>query len=200
LNDEQANPNDCSVDQPKIAMDTIGIVSNIEGQPYKDIKRLWTLFERKYDSKAVQAYSHPHICYQAAKTSNAGELKKDLRHLILQIRPFEIEVNGLRHFRKDVIFLGVKKTRKLAAIHKLVHRFLEAHCQDLFELYFPEHWIPHITLAMEDLSEDNFRRAWREFKGSNIRYKQRVHNVCMVKWHPNGKIKIARRYELSPGV
>jgi hypothetical protein len=53
---------------------------------------------------------------------------------------------------------------------------------------------------MEDLSEDNFKRAWREFKGANIRYRQRVHNVCMVKWYPNGKIRIARRYELSPAV
>ena len=172
----------------------------MEGQPYRNIKRLWTLFERKYDSRAVQAYSHPHICYQAAKTSNVGQMKKDLQQLVWQIRPFEIAVDGFRHFRNEVIYLGVRKTRELTKIHKLVHRFLETHCQDLFELYSPEHWIPHITLAMEDLSEDNFKRAWREFEGSSIHYKQRVHNICMVKWYPNGKIRIARRYELSPAV
>jgi 2'-5' RNA ligase len=194
--DERPNPDGRSTDQRKMAMDTIGIVSNIEGQPYRDIKRLWTLFERRYDSRAVRAYSHPHICYQAAKTSNVGQLKRDFQQLISQIRPFEIDVDGFRHFRKDVIYLGVRKTRELTRTHKVINRFLEAHCQDLFELYFPEHWIPHITLAMEDLTEDNFKKAWREFQGSDIRYKQRVRNICMVKWYPDGKIKIVRRYEL----
>jgi 2'-5' RNA ligase len=179
-----------------MTMDTIGIVSNLEGQPYREVKKLWALFEREYNSRAIQSYSHPHFTYQIAKTSDVKRLKVDFQKVISRIAPFKIEVIGLRHFRKDVIYLAVKKTRELARIHKLIHRFLEAECRDMLELYAPEHWIPHVTLAMEDLTEDNFNRAWKELSPSRIRFKQRVGNLCMVKFYPGGKIRIAERYNL----
>lgn len=174
----------------------IAIVSNLEGQPYEEVRRLWKLFERKYLSKAIQAYGHPHISFQSGTTPDVRQIKRDFQSLVSQIRPFEITVTGARHFREDVIYLAVKRTRELAKIHKLIDRFLESQCQDLVELYAPEHWLPHVTLAMEDLTEDNFKKAWMEFGGSNIRFKQRLHNVCMVKWLPDGTIRIAKRYKL----
>jgi 2'-5' RNA ligase len=176
--------------------ETIGIVANLRGQPYREVRRLWALFERKYGCKAIQAYSHPHVSFQAAKTRDIRRLKADFSEVVSQIGPFELEVNGVRHFRKDVIYLPVRRTRELVKIHKQVHRFLETHCQDLFELYAPEHWIPHVTLAMEDLTEDDFEKAWMELKASKVRFKQRLHQICMVKFHPDGKIRIANRYQL----
>jgi 2'-5' RNA ligase len=136
---------------PQISINTIRIVSNLEGRPCRDVRGLWALFDREYGSRAIQAYSHPHFTYQIAKTPDIRQLKVELRKLAAQIGPFEIEVDGARHFRKDVIYLAVRKTRELAKIHRQVHRFLETRCRDLLELYAPENWIPHITLAMEDL-------------------------------------------------
>lgn len=180
-----------------MAAQLIGIVSNLEDQPYREVKKLWALFERKYSSRAIQAYSHPHFTYQIARTSDIKGLKFEFRKLAGQIGPFEIEVHGARHFRKDVIYLAVRKTRELAGIHGQVHRVLETRCQDLLELYTPKNWIPHITLAMEDLTEDRFEEAWKEFEGSKIAFKQRVHNLCMVKFYPDGKIRIAKRCQLG---
>lgn len=174
----------------------IAIVSNLEGQPYKDVRVLWKLFERKYLSKSIQAYSHPHVSFQSGTTPDVRQSKRDFENVASQIRPFQIEVMGARHFRKDVIYLAVKRTRELAKIHKLINRFLDGQCQDLVELYTPKHWLPHVTLAMEDLTEENFEKAWMEFGGSNIRFKQRLHNICMVKWFPDGTIRIAKRYKL----
>jgi 2'-5' RNA ligase len=176
--------------------ETIGIVANLHGQPYREVRRLWALFERSYGCKAIQAYSHPHVSFQAAKTRDLGQLKADFRKAVSQIRPFEVEVNGVRHFRKDVIYLAVKRTRELVKMHRQVHRFLETHCQDIVELYSPKHWIPHVTLAMEDLTEDDFEKAWSQLRGSKFRFKQRLHQICMVKLHPDGKIRIAKRYQL----
>jgi 2'-5' RNA ligase len=177
-------------------MDTIGIVTNLEGRPYKKVKRLWNLFERKYGSKAIQAYSHPHFTFQAARTRDVRQLKMDFQTVASRIRPFEVEVDGIRHFRKDVIYLAVRKTRELARMHRLIDRFLRTQCQDLLELYAPEHWIPHITLAMEDLTEDNFEKAWSQLRGSKFRFKQILNEICMVKFYPDGKIRIAKRYQL----
>jgi 2'-5' RNA ligase len=177
-----------------MSADTIGIVSNLEEEPYQLVKRYWNLFERKFNSVAIQDYSHPHVSYQAARTNNIRALKKDFEKIIAQIKPFEIEVNGVRQFDEKVIYLGIKKTTKLVKIHKLIHSFLKDNCHGLFKHYAPEIWIPHVTLAMDDLSKANFKKAWFELKDSKIEFKQSIHNVCMVKWYPGGKIKIAKRY------
>jgi len=177
-------------------MDTIGVVSILEDKPYRDVKDLWKLFEKEFDSVGVQAFNHPHITFQAGKTESIRQLKKDFQKIVPDIKPFVIEINGARHFDKKVIYLKVEKTAELIRINTLINQFLKTHCQGLFEYFVPPNWIPHITLAMDDLTEENFKKAWSQLKDSKIKFKQKLHNICIVKWHPNGKIGIAKKYEL----
>jgi 2'-5' RNA ligase len=177
-------------------MDQIWIVSVLEDKPYRDAKNLWKLFETKYNSVGVQLLSHPHVTFQGGKTSDSGQLNKDLQEMISKIKPFEIHVNGPRHFDKKVIYLEIEKTHELVQVNKLINRFLKAHCHDLLEDYRPGNWIPHITLAMDDLSKRNFQKAWAELKDTRIEFRQKLHNVCIVQQYPGGKIRIRKRYEL----
>jgi 2'-5' RNA ligase len=177
-------------------MDTIGVVSILEDKPYKDVKNLWKLFEKEFSSVGVQTFNHPHIAFQAGKTETFRQLKKDFQKIVPNIKPFNIEVNETRHFDKQVIYLKVGKTAELIRINKLINQFLKIHCQSLFEYYTPKNWVPHITLAMDDLTEENFEKAWSQLKHSKIKFKQKLHNICIVKWHPNGKIGIAKKYAL----
>jgi len=176
-------------------MNTIGILSILEGESYKTVKRLWKLFETKYNSTGVQTFAHPNITFQGGKIDNLKELKKDFEILIKKIKPFEIEINGLGHFNKKVIYLKVKKTKELININKLINQFLRSYSSELFEYYVPKNWIPHITLAMDDLTEKNFKKAWFELKKQKWNFKQQIHNICIVKWYPN-KIRIIKKYYL----
>ena len=177
-------------------MDQIWIVSILEDKLYQDVKSLWRLFAREYNSVGVQIFSHPHVTFQGGKTDNARQLKKDFQEIASKIKPFEIEVTGPRHFDKKVIYLEVEKTYKLIEINQRINQFLKRRCQDLFEYYKPRNWLPHVTLAMDDLTKRNFETAWTELKDSKIRFEQKLHNLCIVKQYPSGKIKIAGRYEL----
>ena len=174
----------------------IWILSILEDQPYKDVKIFWKLFEKKYRSVGVQIFSHPHITFQGGKTYNLGQLKKDFQKTVSKIKPFEIEVSGIAHFNKKVIYLKVEKTNNLIELNNLINQFLKEHCKSLLEYYLPKNWIPHICLAMDNLTERDFEKAWDELKDSKFRFKQKLHNICIVKRHPDGKIKIAKKYEL----
>jgi 2'-5' RNA ligase len=179
-----------------MATETIGIVSNLEDRPYKDVKRLWALLKRKYDCVAYEQYGHPHVSFQAANSSDIRQLKKSLQTLAAQIEPFEIEAGGIMHFNRKVICLEVRKTERLIQIHQRINQFLQSRCRGLFEYYLPAKWIPHITLAQEAPTIESFEKAWRELKNSKLRFRQRLHNMCMVKWCPDGRIRIAKRYKL----
>lgn len=178
-------------------METIGVLSILEGKPYKVVKKLWKIFEEKYNSVGVQVFSHPNITFQAGETENLKQLKKDFEILVNEIKPFEIEVDGFGHFDKKVIYLKVKKNSGLIEINKKVNDFLRSYCFKLFEYYTPKNWIPHITLAMGDLTKENFEIAWNELRNKKFRFKQRLHNLCIVKWYPSGKIKIVKKFNLK---
>jgi 2'-5' RNA ligase len=177
-------------------MSEIWIVSLLEGEPYRSVGNLWRLFENKYNSVGVQIFSHPHITFQGGKAENPRRLKKDFLKVVSQIKPFGIKISGTRHFDKKAICLKVEKTKELIEINKQVNRFLETYCQSLLEHYAPGIWTPHITLAMDDLTEENFEKAWTKLKNSRIEFKQKLHNICMVKRFLNGKVKIDKRYQL----
>jgi 2'-5' RNA ligase len=102
-------------------------------------------------------------------------------------------VEGLGRFDKKVIYLSIKKSNEIVEINRLVNGFLRDYCDELFDDYSPENWIPHVTLAMEDLPERNFETAWNEIRDYAIKFKQTLHNICLVKKHPNGRIGIAKR-------
>ena len=172
-------------------------MSILEGKPYREVKNLWKLFETKYSSVGVQLFSHPHVTFQGGKTDNTRLLKIDFQWINSKIEPFEIEVNGPRHFDKKAIYLEVEKTPGLVQIDKLINRFLKVHCHGLLEDYTPGNWIPHITLAMDDLTAGNFQKAWTELRHSELRFRQKLHNVCIVQRYPDGKIRIGKRYELQ---
>jgi len=177
-------------------MEQIWIVSILENKPYKDVKNLWRLFERKYKSVGVQIFSHPHVTFQGGRTDDTRQLKRDFQGIASKMGPFEIEVSGARHFGRKVIYLEVEKTPGSVEINKRINQFLKAHCHDLFEDCTPGNWIPHITLAMDDLTAGNFQKAWTDLRDSELRFRQRLHNLCIVKQYPGGKVRIARRYEL----
>lgn len=177
-------------------MNQIWIVSILEDKPYKDVKNLWKLFEREYNFIGVQIFSHPHITFQGGKSDNLRQLKRSCQEMALKIKPFRIEVSGIAHFDKKVIYLKVERTDSLIKLNKLVNRFLKNHCDDRLEYFTPKNWSPHITLATDDLTKRNFEKAWDELKDSKIKFKQKLHNLCLVKRCPDGKIRIAKRYKL----
>ncbi|MHA1582110.1 MAG: hypothetical protein ACTSYM_06430 [Candidatus Baldrarchaeia archaeon] len=74
---------------------------------------------------------------------------------------------------------------------------MKSYCFKLFEYYTPKNWVPRITLAMGNLTKENFEMAWNELKNQKFRFKQRLHNLCVVKWYPNGKIKIVKKFDLK---
>ncbi|OGD59433.1 hypothetical protein A3K78_07465 [Candidatus Bathyarchaeota archaeon RBG_13_52_12] len=177
-------------------MDIIGILSVIEDQPYKEVMRLWKLFEKQYNSIGVQIFNHPNLTFQGGEVKDIKVLTRDFRDLAAEIEPFKIEVDGFGRFDKRVIYIRVMKSREIARINEAVDQLLRSSGVAVFEEYTPEHWIPHITVAMDDLVGSEFDKAWSSLSGVKFGFEQKLHNICLVKRHSSGKIKILKKFLL----
>lgn len=177
----------------------VGVVSVLEGDAYKDTKRTWRLFEKEYNCKAIQNFAHPHLSFQAGICEDIKIIDASLKKLSAKIKPFFVWIEGINTFEEPdrAIFMEVVKTRTLQRIHQSLDALLRKYCSQTFELYSPQSWHPHVTLACEDLSPSSFHKAKKDLENYRPRYKLKLHNICLVKWYGKDRIRIYRRYVLE---
>ncbi|MCK4384962.1 MAG: 2'-5' RNA ligase family protein [candidate division Zixibacteria bacterium] len=176
----------------------VGVVSILEGDIYKEAKRLWRLFEKEYNSRAIQNFAHPHLSFQGGICEDIKIIDANLKKLSFQIKPFLIKIEGINVFEEPdrVIFMEVVRTKILQGIHKRIDSLLRKYCSQTFELFSPQNWYPHVTLACEDLTQNNFQKAKKDLENYHPRYKLKMSNICLVEWYDKDKIRIYKKYVL----
>lgn len=176
---------------------TFGILSLLEGEPYRQVREIWKYLEEKYGLVAVQAFPHPHLSFQGGVTCCVEEIAENCQWLLDRLDPIDIEVTGLGHFGDRVIYLEVKPTPNLRQVNRLVNEYLAMRCQSLFPLYTPQQWVPHITLAVDDLTEDIFERVWSDLSRSPLVFQQTLHSLCLVGRQDHSCYTIVREWRLG---
>ncbi|HVO44516.1 MAG TPA: 2'-5' RNA ligase family protein, partial [Aggregatilineales bacterium] len=142
----------------------VGVLSIFEGDLQAEAKRLWKLFERDYASTGVQSFDFPNVTFQGGHCRDLAPVKAALADLSRRLRPFTVVIDGLDYFEghAKAIFLDVRFTDELRHINRVVNEMLAGCCETVFEQYRPENWRPHVTVAMNDLTDDAFARAWHD--------------------------------------
>jgi 2'-5' RNA ligase len=161
---------------------TIGVLSILEENVLDEVLRLWNLFETKYGSTGVRSFAYPNLTFQAGRCHDVEPIENALSSLSGHLRPFELIIDGLGSFEthSKVIFLKVKLTEELRHINQLVNRMLQRQCEEVFDNYLPERWVPHVTVAMGDLTDANWEQGARDLSGFHPHYRQRISNIHLV--------------------
>jgi 2'-5' RNA ligase len=178
----------------------LGVVSILEGEACSEAKSMWRLFEKEYDSKAIQNFPHPHLSFQAGISEDLQAIDLDLKKLTSQISPFPVIIGGIDTFKKPerVIYLTVTRTKILQRVHKKIDKLLQKYCSQTFRFYSPQDWTPHITLAQGDITPNLFRKAKKDLENYHPHYRLILHNFCLVRWYDRDrKIRIHKKYILG---
>ena len=160
---------------------------------------MWRFFEREYNFKAVQNFPHPHLSFQVGICEDIKIISANLKKISAHIKPFLIKIEGMNTFDEPdrVIFWEVIPTKILQKVHNKIDTLLQEYCSQTFALCSPQNWHPHVTLAQEDLTPNKFQKAKKDLKNYQPRYKLKIHNICLVRWHDRDKIRIYKKYILE---
>jgi 2'-5' RNA ligase len=163
-------------------MTTIGVCAIIPPPLGDDVRRLWQRFEREFGCRAVQEFGHPDLAFQGGQCTDQSALRAEISLWASAVDPLEIEINGVGCFENPspVVFLSVVPTPELQRIHCDLNRIVAHHCTELFPEYLPERWVPHVTIAMQDITVDVMRRALAEFDGYQPRWRQVLPALSLV--------------------
>lgn len=137
---------------------------------------LWKDLEMTCEYGGLHKAAIPHFSWQTAESYQFEALRAELELLAAEIPVFSFKTSGIGVFRNNrkIFFLIIVKDRKLLDLHELIwNRTLRFANQPNLH-YSPENWIPHITLNLNELSEDQFKCSMEELTSRSYNFEFQV--------------------------
>jgi 2'-5' RNA ligase len=133
----------------------IAFVTLLDPDKNKLSQELWNRLGVQCDLTGIKLPALTHFSWHVAN-EYTEQMETELASLITQVEPFTIHTVGLGLFTgpAPVLYLPIVKTRKLEQIHRRVWELLTPYCVGPNLLYQPDRWVPHITIAYKNVSQD----------------------------------------------
>jgi len=134
-----------------------GIVSLLDSEYTAKVEAMWQELEEDCGLTGISITPLPHFSWQIAEDYNWNKIKSLLEQLSAEIKPFSVKTCGLAIFTGDspVLYIPVVRTRALSDFHQLIWDRITPFSTDPSLLYSPSFWMPHISLAYQDIALEN---------------------------------------------
>jgi 2'-5' RNA ligase len=174
------------------------IVSALDDPHREMVDNIWGELKAVFGLQGVVGSARPHITYHVADTYDASAIGDALSAIARTTRPFAIETHGLGVFRGDetVLYLHVSPSPVLAAMHQRVWDAALPIATAPKPVFAAATWVPHITLAIGDLTEDVLPLALQLLNRRTYEWSIPITNVCLIE-DTSSVSADWRRFELS---
>jgi 2'-5' RNA ligase len=178
----------------------LGVVSKIPEPVYSRVLKLWDSLEEEFGFSGIKVMPIPHFTWHVSTDYDISEVIHELILISRQAKPFEVETNGLSFFLNDlfVAYNGIGISPKLATMHKHMCSKINPYSYNRANYYFPENWIPHVTLVLENLIYTNQKQSLRRFlRKFDLDWKFTVNNFLLVNQVAKKKTVIEHEFKFK---
>jgi 2'-5' RNA ligase len=158
------------------------IVSALDDPFRERVEEIWGELKAVFGLKGVIGQTRPHFTYQVAERYDEAVVDAALLRIAAGTPPYEAHTRGLGLFRGDatVLYLAVVRDAGIERTHERVWAEASAAASEPRMYYAAETWVPHITLAIGDLSEEQAPDIMRFLGRREYRWTLPVTNLCLV--------------------
>jgi 2'-5' RNA ligase len=141
----------------------IGYGILLDGEIYNFMRKMELLLSDRFKiQKGLR--QPPHITVKPPFiVTDVAAYQAYLDELCKKIEPFEIELAGFNSFGKKVIYLDVKKNRRLDEIYQIIFHDIQSKLDPEVKR---DDMIFHATLAYDDLDNKSFTEAYEYLKSN----------------------------------
>lgn len=179
-----------------------GVVSLLDDAQRQAVADLWDELEQTCGVKRLrEIVPYPHITYHGAEEYDVERLDGALARLAATSAPFVVHTAGIGIFTgvKPVLYLAVVRNLELTRYQQAVWAALaEAQTSvNVEDLYHPDRWVPHITLAQHDLDATTLPQAVRLLGGRALAWDVTIRDIAVLRHPVGGRAEVWRRYALE---
>jgi 2'-5' RNA ligase len=136
----------------------------------------WQKISDLCNLSGMTTHSIPHFSWQTADSYQTEPLNSELQLLLKTISPFSFTTSGLGIFNNErkILFLIIVKTRVLLEIHESLWNHLTRFANNPRLYYSPTNWIPHISINLNKLNDEQFKWSLSTLLKSNLNFEFEV--------------------------
>ncbi|QCR21515.1 2'-5' RNA ligase family protein [Pontibacter sp. SGAir0037] len=160
----------------------IAITSLLDKKHTERVLELIENLERRFGLRGVKMTPYPHLTLLTAEIPDMQEMKEYLDQICLETTPFKIRTTGLGIFPgpNPVIYTPVLRTPLLNNFHDRLHRDIAEMSSEMGVYYNPNMWLPHISLALGDTSQELLGPILAFLSSYNFNWEIELNNLTLL--------------------
>jgi 2'-5' RNA ligase len=166
-----------------------GLVTLLPEPYYKQVESIWIELEEKFGLQGIRVTPYPHFSWQIAGDYNQDKLFNLMEKISLEQTIIKTHTTGLGLFTGDspVIYIQVVKTPQMMDLHKRIWDLSEKITTMRSPYYAPDNWIPHISIAYEDVNRNTIKGLFEDLAFRDFHWEITIDNLAFI-FEPDGKI------------
>ena len=139
----------------------VAIISELDPVSSATVQVLWQRLRDTCGLTAIYDIPIPHFTWFLADEMEIEKAVSILSQIAARSDPLSIYTSGIGIFsgERPVIYLPIIKTVGLIELHRQIWDQVYAFSKEIKLYYSPTLWVPHITLAVKDLTKENLHCA-----------------------------------------
>ncbi len=141
----------------------------------------------------------PHMTWVVCQELNSEQAVHLLSDIQSQTNQISTNTSGLGLFSglKPVLYLPVAKTMELQDFHRTIWDMLTPMAINCNVFYSPEEWIPHITIAINDLTKDKLACAINCLASDDLRIDIKLDNLSIAEFEEETAAEIISQIKFA---
>jgi 2'-5' RNA ligase len=159
-----------------------GVVSLLDNTHNQLVKDLWAVLAKEFAVSGAYITPYPHFSYQVARTYDVESLEPVLRRFAASKTPFKVRASGLGIFTGShpVLYIPVVRSLELTQFHQALWQEMYSTGSGIEDHYHPSHWMPHITIGIGDMNNDNLSQIVRLLAKRDINWEITIDNIALI--------------------
>ena len=165
------------------------LVSLLDDSHYKMVEDIWRELETKFGLTGIKVTPFPHFSWQVVEDYDWDIIAEKMKEISENISPFIIRTSSLGIFsgKSLIIFIAITKDLDLINHHETIFNTIEPVSKGIVPYYHPNVWVPHISLAYTDVTENNIGAIMKFLAFRNFNWEIEIDNLTLI-YEPTGSI------------
>lgn len=158
------------------------IISELDFKSSVVVKDLWARLREACGLMAIYELPTPHFTWFVAETLDVQAVKTIIADLSARSRELTTYVFGFGIFsgERPVFYLPLVKSQAMIDLHNEIWSQVISYTQRPTRYYSPNFWLPHITLAINDITKENLACAIESVAFEHVEMKVTADNLIVV--------------------
>ncbi len=174
------------------------IISELDPESANTVSSLWYELRKVCGLKAIYEVPRPHVTWFGADLIDVAKVTNLMKQIADEESPLTLRSFGFGVFsgKTPVLYLPIVKTETLFTLHRKIWEQVYPFSTEASLYYAPDMWLPHITLALKDLNQDNLACAVNTIAFDPIDLVFMIDNIAIASYKNDPPGEILEKFQI----